>query len=242
MRSGAIFVGLLAACGDSGVTHYDAAIDTPTDSDAGMCGADQLFVGEYVDWLSDVGGTFCGVNGAVWTVHGDSTLTKTSAPNGRVELCIPTAATTQFDITPPPSTTGQCSVPTPDYMLPGLAIVTNAAVTTGDLFSSRAISMAEIPTFFTAQGLPAFDGTKAQLFIHEDGTSPGAVAITATHATTQAFDGSTWAAGSAGVNVYFPNVDLGAGTTDVTVTGGAIGTTAIPLVAGTFTYLTVVAN
>jgi hypothetical protein len=43
--------------------------------------------------------------------------------------------------------------------------------------------------------------------------------------------------------VFFPNIDIGTGTTMLTVPGGtAIGTGAIPLAAGKVTTLTIVVN
>jgi hypothetical protein len=246
-----VAAGVLAGCANDVATSHDArAIDAPPDTtlDAGQCNAasaaasGQLFLaGEYVDWTSVA--PFCGILHATWQVHGDLTRVDITPPNGRVQLCLTDAPTTQIDITPPPgSESSQCTVPMSPYTIPGTMIATKAAIETGDLFSTRAITTAELPTFFTAQGLGTFDPTKAHVFIHEEGTTPRSVSITPAHGTAQAFDGTTWAAGTTGVNVYFPNVDVTVATTDVTVTGGAIGTTTIPLVAGTFTYLTVIAN
>jgi len=87
---------------------------------------------------------------------------------------------------------------------------------------------------------PAFgyDNTKAQVFVHVEGTL-GAVTIAAAHDATQAWSGTAWAAGSTGINVLFPNVDPTAGTTTVSATGATGGGT-IPLAANSFTYVTVV--
>lgn len=240
----------LWACSDDANNKHDAAIDAPPDTkaiDAGACtpasaaaNGQLFFTGEYVDWLSD-DATFCGIFQAKWTNETSGVATVSQAPNGRIQLCFADAQTTQLDITPP-TAPSECTVPQSTYTIPGIAIVTHAMVITGDVFSARSFTTAEVATFFTAQGLGTYDATKAQVFVHEEGTSPRAVAITATHAATQAFDGQTWAAGTTGVDVYFPNVDVTTATTDVSVTGGAIGTATIPLVANTFTYLTVVAN
>jgi hypothetical protein len=243
---------ICGACSDDANNKHDAAvIDASPDSkpiDAGICtpqsatASGQLFfIGEYVDWTSD-DAIFCGILGAKWQVHGDPTrVDSPTPPNGRVTLCLADAPTTQIDITPPVNDS-ECTNPQSPYTIPGVAIVTKDALITGDLFSARSITTAELATFFTAQALGTIDPTKAQVFVHEEGTAPRAVAITATHAAAQAFDGATWAAGTTGKYVYFPNVDVTTATTDISVTGGAIGTTTVPLTAGTFTYLTVVSN
>jgi hypothetical protein len=95
-------------------------------------------------------------------------------------------------------------------------------------------------SFFQAAGLQ-FDATKAQVFVHVNGT-PHAVSLAATHDTAQAIVATTWAAGDTGKNVFFPNVDVGGGTTTLSVAGGAIGTGSIPLIAGTITNVSVLVH
>ena len=89
--------------------------------------------------------------------------------------------------------------------------------------------------------VPGFDMAKAHVMVHVDGQKR-AVAILATHATAQAFSGTTWAAGETGSDVLFPNVDVASGSTMLTVVGGAIGTGSIPLQAGKLTMVTVLAK
>ena len=46
-------------------------------------------------------------------------------------------------------------------------------------------------------------------------------------------------AGSTGIDVVFPNTAVGTSTVDA---GGALGAGSVPVVAGTITYVTLVAN
>jgi hypothetical protein len=226
-----------AACGDDSHGPKDAPVDQPLND--GVCpnGAEVFFTGEFIDWDATVT-AFCGIFDATWQVHGDATRTDKTNPNGRFELCIDAAATTQIDITLS-TMTSQCTTGAP-YALPGIAIANQAVIATGKLFSARSLTMGRLAPFFTSVGV-TLDPAKAIVFVHVEGT-PRAVSIAAAHGTALAFDGATWAAGATGQNVVFPNTDLGGGSTTVDVAGGAIGTGSIPLAANTFTYLTVVAN
>jgi hypothetical protein len=190
-------------------------------------------MGEFVDWM-DTGtdtGFFCGIKNAMFTVHDDPSQTDMTNPNGRFTLTIHDART-QVDITPP-SAVSECSVPPSNYTLPAIMIIDEQVAASGAILSAR--------EFTTAQTPAGFDITKAQVLVHVDGT-PRAVSITGTHDAVQAFDGTNWAAGDTGVNVYFPNVDPSPGTTKVTTTGSALGTGSIPIAAGTFSFLTIVAS
>jgi hypothetical protein len=205
----------LAACGDDGNHTAD--------------GAPLTVMGEYVDWDSSDTGAFCGIFGATFTVHGDPSQTNMTNPNGRFTLTIHDART-QVDITPP-TAQSECSVPKSTYTVPGIMIIDEQVAGAGAIISARSFTVDRAPMF-------NYDSTKAQVLVHVDGT-PRAVSIDAAHDPAQAFDGTAWAAGDTGANVYFPNVDPGAGTTKVSVSGGATGTGSVPLAAGTFTYLTV---
>jgi hypothetical protein len=221
-----------AACSDPSNAHQDAAVDTNTiDS---KCGADLFFTGEIVDWDSSAA-SFCGVFMAKLVVQGGPTVTG-QAPNGRFELCIAPAATTRVDITPPASSV--CSSGG-NYAIPGIAIGNKAVIATGKLFSARAITMQRVAPFYSSFGL-TYDAAKAGVFVHVEGT-PHAVSIGAAHDTALTNDDATWTAGATGKNVFFPNVDVGGGTTTVTA-GGAIGEGSIPVAANTFTYVTIVGN
>jgi len=132
-------------------------------------------------------------------------------------------------------------MPSSTYSLPGLAIATRSVADAGGAFVARSLDDARIGPFYAGFG-STFDATKGQLFVHVTG-APRAVAITAPHDAVQAFNGTAWASGDTGGDVFFPNIDLGAGTTtDVSVAGGALGTGSVPLVAGTITYMAVVVN
>jgi hypothetical protein len=231
----AVVVLVCSACGDDGGKAGDAAIVFP-DIDNGSCGDQLRFTGEYVDWDNDA--SFCGIAEALFEVPGGAM--DTTAPNGRFDLCIPRApATTLVDITPP-TASSQCTVPPAGYAVPSIAVASPAVILAGNLFHGSNFTTVRQQSFFMDAGL-TFDPTKAQVFVHVDGTAR-AVSIDAAHGTAQAIVATTWAAGDTGKDVFFPNVDVGGGTTMLTVAGGAIGTGAIPLVAGKMTNVNVIAN
>jgi hypothetical protein len=221
----------LGGCSGNPQKPADAAIDTVVAGD-GPCGAETFFTGELVDFFN-ADTTFCGIFMASLQVHGDASRTGTTNPNGRFQLCLAPAATTQVDVTPPTGMS-ECSNPRSTYAVPGMLIANKAVIDAGGLISARSFTVAKAPSF-------AFDAAKAQVFVHVDGT-PRAVSITGTHDASQVWNGSVWAAGDTAADVYFPNLDPTAGTTAVTVAGGAIGTGSVPIAAGTFTYVTVIAN
>ena len=58
----------------------------------------------------------------------------------------------------------------------------------------------------------------------------------------QVFDGTTWAVGNTGTDIYLGNIPVSAQTM-LTVTGGSVtGPTTIPLSVGAFTFVTLLAN
>lgn len=226
---------LVGACGDDGGSGgpIDAPF-VPVDIDNGSCGDQIRFTGEYLDWDSDA--SFCGINEALLEVDGGGAMDST-APNGRFDLCVPDQATTRLTITQPLAMS-QCTVPASSYSIPVIAVANKMVIQAGAFWSGRAFTTARQATFFQSIGV-AFDSNKAQVFVHVDGTTPRAVSLTATHGPVQAVTGTAWAPGDTGSDVFFPNVDVGAGSTMLTVAGGAIGTGSIPLVAGTITNVTV---
>jgi hypothetical protein len=224
-----------AGCGDDGGGVSDASI--VIDIDNGSCGDQLRFTGEYVDW--DTNAAFCGIGDATIEVEGDGAM-DTTAPNGRFDLCIPrTDATTKLVVTQPAGNS-QCASPPAAYTVPTILFANRDVIQAGGFFSGRAFTTARQQTFFQSIGVP-FDATKAQVFVHVNGT-PRAVSLAASHATTQAIMTTTWGAGDTGKAVFFPNVDVGTGTTTLTVAGGAVGTGSIPLIAGTITNVSVSAN
>ncbi|HEV7558915.1 MAG TPA: hypothetical protein VGO00_25760 [Kofleriaceae bacterium] len=216
----AALIGCNGACGGGGGGGVDAG---PVS-----------FMAEYVDWDSSSTGAFCGIFKATWTSHDDTAVTVTTNPNGRVTLNLPSAPQMRIDITPPTGGS-ECTTPTGQlYNIPGIAIVDRAVNDAGGEYSTRSLSTTRATAF-------GYNPAKAQVMVHVDGT-PGSVSLTGSHDATQAFDGSAWAAGDTGVNVFFPNVDPSSGNESVGTSGSAIGTGSIPVVAGTFTYLSIIEN
>jgi hypothetical protein len=224
----------LAACdGDDGPGDGPFTIDI----DNASCGDRINFAGEYVDWDNDT--TFCGINEALFQVQGDGPQDNT-APNGRFEsICISDQPTVILDVTPP---TGNsvCTVPPSSYPVAGIAVANRDVIRAGAFFSVRNFTVDRRDKFFAQAGF-SFAPALAQVFVHVHGT-PRAVSIDAAHAPAQAVVGTTWGPGDTGHEVFFPNVDAAAGSTTLSVAGGAIGTGTIPLVGGKFTYVTVYAR
>jgi hypothetical protein len=200
----------------------------------GVDAAPVSFMAEYVDWDSTDSGAFCGIFKATWTSHDAAADTVMTNPNGRVTLDLPSAARMQIDITPP-TDGSECTTPTGQtYNIPGIAIVDRAVNDADGEYSTRLFSTTRAAAF-------GYNPAKAQVLVHVDGT-PRSVTLTGSHDATQAFDGTAWAAGDSGENVYFPNVDPGSGTETVGTSGSSVGTGDVPVVAGTFTYLSIVAQ
>ena len=225
---------LLAACGDdAGNTDAGYVIDI----DNASCGDQLHFTGEYVDWDTDV--AFCGIGDATVDVEGDG-ATDTTAPNGRFDLCIPRTMRTVKLIVTQPSGNSMCASPASGYSVKVILHANRDTILAGGFFSARAFTTARQDSFFQSIG-QQFDSNKAQVFVHVSGT-PHAVSLAAAHGAPQAIATTMWAPGDTGKNVFFPNVDIGSGTTALTVAGGAIGTGDIPLVAGTITNVSVLVH
>jgi hypothetical protein len=224
----------LAACdGDDGPSDGPFTIDI----DNASCGDRINFTGEFVDWDNDT--RFCGINEAIFQVQGDGPQDNT-APNGRFEsICIANQPVVLLDVTPP---TGNsvCTDPPSPYPLSGIAVANRDVIRAGGFFSARSFTTARRDSFFAQAGF-SFAPALAQVFVHVHGT-PRAVSIGAAHAPAQAIAATTWAPGDTGRDVFFPNVDPAAGSTTLSVAGGAIGTGTIPLAAGKFTYVSVYAR
>lgn len=221
----AALIAVVGACG-SGNNSHDAAV-----LGDGRCGAELDFTGEIVDWDA-TDAMFCGVFGATLTMHDDSSRTDKTNPNGRFELCIPRAARTRLDLVPPTSTSG-CSAGGA-YVVPGIVVADQNVIGSGTLFSARMIGMTRAGSMF--------DPTKAVVFVHNEGVVHS-VTSSASHGGALAWDGAQWKPGDSGVNVVFPNTDIGSGTTQIGVgTGTAIGTGSVPVEPGKFTYVTIVGN
>lgn len=230
----------LAACG-GGDDGGDGGGDAPSDAtivvdiDNGSCGDQLNFTGELVDWDNHT--AFCGVFEAELESRGAGTVDSTG-PNGRFALCVPDQATTLLDVTMPAGNS-PCTTPASPYPMPGIAVARRDVIRAGAFFSVRAFTEARRTTFFQQLGF-SFAPALSQVYVHVHGT-PRAVSIAAAHGPTHALTGAAWTPGDTGAEVFFPNVDPGAGSTRLSVAGGAIGTGDIPLEAGKFTYITVYA-
>jgi hypothetical protein len=234
--------GCLGGCGGGDAKPHDASPDTPSDTPPGMCGADASYTGDIVDWDSTEA-TFCGVFGAKWTVRGDATRTSTTAPNGRFQLCVKHQAQSLVDVVPPTRGSecpGLSGTPMNTYQLQGVAIASDAVIAAGGAYSARAMTQARVLTMATQIGAP-LAADHGQLVVHVSGT-PRQVSISAPHAAAQRFDGSAWAAGDTGSDVFFPNVDLSGGAVTVSMTGTSVGTGSYTLEPGKLTYLSVIAQ
>ncbi len=228
---------VLGACDGGG--GDDAPDDGPftIDIDNGSCGDQLNFTGEVVDWDTDA--TFCGIFDATLEVQNGGAMDST-APNGRFEgICIPRDPVTLLDLTPPAGNS-PCATPASPYPMSGIVVANRAVILAGGFFSARAFTAARRDSFFAQAGF-SFAPALAQVFVHVHGT-PRAVSIGAAHAPAQAVAGVNWAPGDTGHEVFFPNVDPAAGSTTLSVAGGAIGTGMIPLAAGKFTYVSVYAR
>lgn len=229
-----ILTTLLAACGDDGGNGPADAAFVPVDIDNGSCGDQVRFTGEYVDW-DETATSFCGIFGAVFEVDGGGAMDAT-APNGRFDLCIPNEATTRLTVTQPDDNS-QCTTPPAAYTVPVIAVANRMFIQSGGFWSGRAWAAERQASVFQQAG-QAIDPTKAQVFVHIDGPARE-VSLAAAHGTAQTHGSAGWAPGANGTDVFFPNVEVGGGTTALSVTGGAIGTGDIPLVAGTITSISV---
>lgn len=223
------------ACGDDG-----GGDDAPADAfvidgfDNASCGDQVRLTGELVDWDTDA--SFCGIFEATLDVQPDG-ATDSTAPNGRYDLCTPDQVATQLVVTLP-AAASECSVPMSGYSTPTLVYARKDVILSGGFYSARTITDARKPSFYTDLVGAPFDATKGQVFVHVHGAARP-VSIEASHGTALAIAATAWAPGTTGHDVLFPNVDVGAGATMLTVEGGAIGTGTIPVVAGTITNVTV---
>lgn len=212
-------VAACTACGDDGSTVQDAAVDTIPDP----CAPEMTFTGEYVDWDSTTT-AFKGIFGAKFTHRTDTTKTSSTAPNGRFLMCIP-AADAMVDVAPMAGS---------DYIA-GAVVVNKAVVTSGAMLSYRSFTTTRAQAFGF---LPAL----AHVYVHVEG-GIRTIGTAAPAQVKKTLSGAAWTDGDAGTDVYLGNIDPAGGTTLLTVTGGnAIGAGSIPLTAGAFTYVTVVAR
>ncbi len=217
-----------SACSGPSSQVADAPIDTaPPDAatDAGTCPGAEFLTGAYVDWDS-TDTNFHGIAFATWQLGAQTDIT---APNGRVQLCIPTTGRSLITVT---SKSG-------DTHLNGHFIADSAVFADGRVFDARGITPARAAQFFTDNAIGTYDPAKGLLFVHESGTP---VALTLTGATAEAMlsspDGITWTPGSStGKFVLFTNVSV---TGTPHLAGPATGAGDIPMVTGEITMTSVI--
>jgi hypothetical protein len=204
-----------AGCGDDG--GNDAGVDGPPDP----CAPLMTFNGEYVAW--DSGTSFMGIPKAVFALRSDPSIMHLTAPNGRFEMCIP-PADGFVDVTP----------------MAGSDIVGGTVVVQKDVLKFLPIQSYRsfTPTRAAEYG---FSADQAQVFVHVAGGSR-TVTTAANASVKKTFDGAAWVDGNTGTDIYLGNIDVEA-TTTLTITGGSVlGGGSIPLTAGAFTYVTLIAN
>ena len=218
----------LAACSDDAPGDVDAATDAPIDAeidappDGGRCGADFFLTGEQQDWDSTQT-NFDGVDGAAWTVRGQPSRTATTAPNGRIELCIP-AAPSLVDIDHPEYVDGLFVVEPAVFQSPGQFF-----------FLVKGIRTTRSTTFYTELGL-TFDDSRGHLLVQKQGTAvPLTLAAGGTAFAVDDQNDTSWTAGNSGGLVLFANVPVGA----TTLAGATVGPASIPIEAGKLTITTV---
>jgi len=205
----------LAACGDDGGSTADALPDP--------CAPQTTFTGEYVDWDSGGDAGFLGIFSATVTLRSDTSFTDVTAPNGRFEMCIPSASTTA-DVTP---MTGS------EYV-PGVIVVDQAVLATQPTLSYRSFKAARAAEV-------GFDAAKAHVFVQVAGGTR-TVTTAAPPGLMQVNDGAAWSDGNTGSTIYLGNIDVAATTTLMISGGDVTGTKTVPLAAGVLTYVTLVAK
>lgn len=228
----------VAGCGDDGGT---VEVDAMQSS---VCPGQLLFTGEYVDWDSTVA-NFDGIEDTAVTEVGNPGNTATTAPNGRLILCLPSGATSTLDFAQ------SAYVP--------LQYTAAPEVMTAGVFALEGFTPARAATLFNDElGGIAVDDQRAHVLVAvfevEDPVpmllqaSPSPPAVGAQVAIGNGNGGSggftdngsgTYVAGATLTDdrfVFFPNVEIAGGMTTISVTPPA-GTTcdgpsSIPVIAG----------
>ncbi len=221
-----------SACSDDTSGQIDAAADADVDAiDAAMgpCGVDYQMTGEYVDWDSTSLG-FDGVESAVWTVIGDTARTATTAPNGRIIICLARTSTVTLSVVQ--------TVAAPNGPYVEARFVADPAVLSpaGGIFSARGLKAADASARYnTIMGGMSFDTGAAHVLVVKRGT-PTALTLGASPSfVSDGAEDTTWTSGATGAFTLFPNVAVGAGT--ATLGGTFTGPTTIPLEAGKLTIV-----
>lgn len=208
----------------------DALADAALPDAGGACPGQLVFTGEYVDWDSTEQ-AFLGVFDATVAEVGNAQNSAQTAPNGRAILCLPAVADSEVSFTHP------------DYVpvLYSVGAQANAAVP----YAVGGLEPARMAELFSGWGRTV-DGGAAQLEVEVRGAADGepfiGALVTLGNAAAGAFTAD--AAGdfvpgnqlTDGAHVFFANVEVGAGTSTVTVTPPAgascTGRDSVELAAG----------
>src|SRR5690606_35567286 len=206
---------VFAACGEDG---GNGTADAPPPD---PCMPQMTITGELVDWDSGGAVPFMGIFGSTLTVRDDPSIMDVTAPNGRFEMCIP-AADGLVDVS---------AMSASDYVS-GVVVVDRVVQAALPVLSFRSFTATRAADF-------AFDVSAGHVYVHIVG---GDRTVSAPSATAHTFTNGDWQAGGAGTDIYLANIPLAAETT-LTVSGGNVtGSTRVPLSAGQFTYVTLLAR
>lgn len=219
----------LGACGPPSSTPDARPVDAMVDSmppDAGRCGANVFFTGELIDWGS-TDAVFRGVFDARWTLRGQPSVSAMTAPNGRIELCVPNQSGT-FDID------------APGTHIDAIAMLNIELVRRSRpaFFSARVFaSLTAANQFYQANGLTAFDETRGHVLVYAATDAASGLALDHAHGTAiGTSDGSSWG-DSGGRWRLFPNVVIDDAMATMTGPGPGFPIASIPLAAGKLTFL-----
>lgn len=228
----ALVTALAAGCGDDtgaaiDAAADDAAVDAAIDAPPGPCGAGLQLTGEYIDWDSTPA-AFDGVEDAIWRVVAPpGGAMATTAPNGRIILCITRAATSEIDV--------QQAAYVRATFLADPAVFSPP----GSSFTARGLKSAVADAQLAEFG-ETFDETRAHVLVYKIGAPiPLALGPATTPPQRSFVSGGnadiTWTAGATGALTLFPNRPVGGGTATLTSTAMFTGPTTLPLTAGRFT-------
>jgi hypothetical protein len=225
---------VFAACGDDDSSDgIDAPTDAP-DADApdGPCGAGYQLTGEYIDWAS-TNAAFAGVPFAELELIGaDPPVTATTAPNGRIQLCLPRSGVSLVRVTQDEA------APNGPYL--DAMIVADPAVlgTPNALFSARGVKTSEVAQRWDElmSGM-TFDIDAGNVLVVNRGT-PVQVGVAGQDSyISDGADDATWQPGDTGAFTIFPNVALNGGT--ATLTGTFTGPRSVPVFESSLTIVVI---
>ncbi|HEY0195100.1 MAG TPA: hypothetical protein VGC42_28495 [Kofleriaceae bacterium] len=241
----------LAACGGGGGGDKPVDAATPDSSSDAGC-ATPKYTAEIIDWNANAT-VFCGVNVATAIVRGQASITDTTNPNGRFELCL--AASTNpitIDITPP-TAASECKSTIGKYTVPAVLTLQPAVISKPTLASVRLLSDSELADEYSGAGNgQMFQPERGQLVIHIDGTPSRVATLTGIDPMScgpaRQFNGTAWenviGSTTAGTDVLYPDCMLmqvgGQMVATVTTVALADGRSAMLTVEpNKFTYVTI---